>query len=331
MHSDPAIIISGPPEPGAGQFPILAAEDNPVFHSMLRTLLARWGYTAVMARDGDEAWNVLQRPDAPRMAILDWMMPGMDGVQVCRRVRSAAREPYTYILLLTARTESRDLVEGMDAGADDYLTKPFNPHELLARIRAGMRILELERQLVLAREALREQATHDGLTMVLNRSAILALIEKELLRCGREGQPLSLLLVDLDRFKLVNDTYGHLAGDAVLQKAAQRMHSCMRCYDAIGRYGGEEFLIVLPGCEGRDAVLHAQRIRAAIGSEPFRADGVSLSVTCSIGVAFRAGSRMLDARSLMHEADEALYLAKNAGRNRVELAGVLEYSIGGGN
>ncbi len=330
MHPDPAIFVAGPPEPGAGTFRVLAAEDNPVFQSMLRTLLTRWGYIPVMARDGDEAWDLLQRPDAPRMAILDWMMPGTDGVQLCRRVRSAAREPYTYILLLTARTDARDLVEGMDAGADDYLTKPFNSQELRARIRAGMRILELERQLVLAREALREQATHDGLTMLLNRSAILAVLEKELLRCGREGQPLSLLLVDLDRFKLVNDTFGHLAGDVVLEKAAQRMLACMRRYDAIGRYGGEEFLIVLPGCAGGDAIQHAHRIRSAIGTEPFRAEGVSLPVTCSIGVAFRSAPRLLDARSLMHEADEALYLAKNAGRDRVEFAGIIDLPMSAG-
>ena len=143
---------------------VLAAEDNPVFQSMLRSMLTKWGYQAVMARNGNEAWEALQSPDGPRLAILDWMMPGLDGVEICRRVRAAGREPYVYILLLTARTDSQDLVEGMDAGADDYLTKPFQAHELRVRLRAGRRLLDLQEQLLLAREALRVQATHDGLT-----------------------------------------------------------------------------------------------------------------------------------------------------------------------
>src|SRR6185436_5322081 len=159
--------------------------------------------------DGLEAWQTLQSPNTPQLAILDWMMPGIDGVEVCRRVRMAAREPYIYILLLTARTDSQDLVEGMDAGADDYLTKPFNAQELRVRLRAGNRILDLQEELVLAREALRDQATHDGLTGLLNRAAILELLQNELLRCGRERQPVSVLLADLDRFKQINDTFGH--------------------------------------------------------------------------------------------------------------------------
>ncbi len=142
------------------------------FESVLRTMLSKWGYDGIVVRDGQEAWQVLRSPDAPRLAILDWMMPGMDGVEVCRRVRAELREPYIYILLLTARTEAQDLVEGVDAGADDYLTKPFNAHELRVRLRAGRRIIDLQEQLMLTREALRDQATHDGLTGLLNRLAI---------------------------------------------------------------------------------------------------------------------------------------------------------------
>ena len=163
---------------------VLAAEDNPVFQSMLKTMLTRWGYEAVMARDGTEAWNILES-DAPRLAVLDWMMPGIDGVEICRKIRSANREPYVYILLLTARTESQDLIEGMDAGADDYLTKPFNAHELRVRIRAGRRILDLQAELLRAREALREQATHDGLTGLLNRTSIMEKLDDELSRSAR--------------------------------------------------------------------------------------------------------------------------------------------------
>ena len=298
---------------------VLAAEDNPVFQSMLRTMLTKWGYEPVVARDGAEAWQILQSPESPRLAILDWMMPGMDGVEVCRKVRAADREPYIYILLLTARTESQDLVEGMEAGADDYLTKPFNAHELRVRLRAGSRILDLQEELLVAREALREQATHDSLTGVLNRASILEALQNELARAGREGQPVSLLMADLDRFKSINDTHGHLAGDAVLREAVRRMKSAVRRYDAIGRYGGEEFLILLPGCEGEAACVQAERIREAVAAGPFAFGNESIAVTCSIGASFRSLPVEADTDSLVREADLALYRAKARGRNRVEM------------
>jgi diguanylate cyclase (GGDEF)-like protein len=285
---------------------VLAAEDNPVFQSMLRTLLRKWGYDAVIAQNGNEAWQILESEDAPRLAVLDWMMPGMDGVQICRKVRSANREPYIYIVLLTARADSQDLVEGMDAGADDYLTKPFNAQELRVRIRAGRRILDLH-------GALRRQATHDGLTGLLNRNSILVRLSEELGRHEREGRPLSLLMVDLDRFKSVNDTYGHLAGDGVLREAAARMTATSRCYDGLGRYGGEEFLVVLPGCDLGAAAAQAERLREAIAQVLFPV-GEGLQVTCSIGIASASGG---GPEALIRHADQALYDAKGQGRNRV--------------
>jgi two-component system cell cycle response regulator len=297
---------------------VLAAEDNPVFQSMLRNMLTKWGYDALTARDGNEAWRLLQAEDAPRMAILDWMMPGMDGVEVCRRVRSAGREPYQYILLLTARTESQDLVDGMEAGADDYLTKPFIAQELRVRLRAGHRILDLQNELVLAREALREQATHDGLTGLMNRTAVLEALHNEADRAGREGHPLSLLIADFDFFKTVNDTHGHLAGDAVLREGARRMQSVVRRYDALGRYGGEEFLVVLPGCDPAAGHAQASRLREAISAEPFSVGGASLRVTCSFGVSCRANPTIAQVDALIREADLALYAAKRRGRDRVE-------------
>src|ERR1035438_7259984 len=206
---------------------VLAAEDNPIFQSMLSNMLTKWGYQPVIAHDGNEAWDALQQPDGPQLAILDWMMPGLNGVDICRGVRAAAREPYVCILLLTARTDSQDLVEGMEAGADDYLTKPFQAHELRVRLRAGRRILDLQQQLMEAREALRVQATHDALTGLLNHGAILETLRKELARASRERQPVALLMADLDRFKSVNDTYGHQGGDAVLHEAARRMKSAI--------------------------------------------------------------------------------------------------------
>ena len=296
---------------------ILAAEDNPVFQSMLRGILTKWGYDVVIASDGNEALHALEAEDAPRLAILDWMMPGVDGVDVCRRVRAVGREPYIYILLLTARTECQDLVEGIDAGADDYLTKPFNAPELRARLRTGQRILDLQEQLLVAREALRQEATHDGLTGLLNRRAILGLLQIELERAIRESQPVSILMADLDHFKEINDRYGHLAGDAVLREAADRMKASVRRYDSVGRYGGEEFLVVLPGCNGDGALAQAERMRVSLASEPFRVASEHLPVTCSIGLAWRPGTTRCDTDALIREADLGLYGAKEHGRNRI--------------
>jgi len=296
---------------------VLVAEDNPVFQSMLRSMLTKWGYDARILPNGLEAWDAMQAADAPRLVVLDWMMPYMDGVEVCRRIRTAAREPYVYVLLLTARTESQDLVEGMEAGADDYLTKPFNAQELRVRLRAGRRILDLQQQLMEAREALRVQATHDALTGLFNRGRVLEILAAEIARSERELRRLAVLMVDLDRFNQINDTLGHQAGDAVLREAARRMQAATRQYDAPGRYGGEEFLIVLPGCGAREGYAQAERIREAFAREPFAAGTDSLAVTCSIGVSSRDACAAGDADRLIREADAALYDAKNRGRNSV--------------
>ena len=293
---------------------VLAAEDNPVFQSMLKMMLTKWGYQAVVARSGTEAWSILASENAPRLAVLDWMMPGMDGVEICRAIRSANREPYIYILLLTARTDSQDLIEGMDAGADDYLTKPFNAHELRVRLHAGRRILDLQEELLKAREALREQATHDGLTGLLNRNSILETLDDELSRAARANQPVSVVMADLDRFKSINDCHGHLAGDAVLREAARRLKAAARRYDSVGRYGGEEFLIVLPGCDAADAAVQAERMRDAIGATPFLTPAQPVLVTGSMGVAC---SFHCAPGALLREADGALYGAKAKGRNQV--------------
>jgi two-component system cell cycle response regulator len=295
---------------------ILAAEDNPVFQSMLRSMLTKWGYEVILAGDGNQAWSALQEECPPRLAILDWMMPGLDGVEVCRRLRAANREPYVYVLLLTARTDSQDLVEGMEAGADDYLTKPFNATELRARLRAGRRIVELQEELMLAREALREQATHDGLTGLLNRSAIMEVLHNEVARSRRGSQPLSILMVDLDHFKLVNDEFGHLAGDAVLREASARMRAVVRRYDSVGRYGGEEFLVVLPGCDSVAAAAEAERLRLSLSSTPFVFVNGTCALTGSIGYVCSTNADAGGADSLIRLADDALYGAKDRGRNR---------------
>jgi diguanylate cyclase (GGDEF)-like protein len=298
---------------------ILVAEDNPVFQSMLQNMLGKWGYDVVMADNGGLAWRILQGSNAPPLAILDWMMPDIDGVEVCRKIRQAAQQRYIYVILLTAKTEHKDLVEGMEAGADDYLTKPFNTHELRVRLRAGRRILDLQEQLLQAQEALREQATHDGLTGLWNRTSILEILQQEASRSARESLPLAVLMADLDNFKKINDTYGHLAGDHVLRESAQRLRSNVRSYDAIGRYGGEEFLVVLPGCDESGAAAQAERLRDAISSEPIATSAGEISVTCSVGLSWSPRAEPDAPKELLRSADEALYGAKRTGRNRVTI------------
>jgi diguanylate cyclase (GGDEF)-like protein len=207
----------------------------------------------------------------------------------------------------------------MDAGADDYLTKPFNAHELRVRLHAGRRILMLQQELLQTREALREQATHDGLTGLLNRSTILEILEAEISRAERAEEPVSVVMADLDRFKSINDTYGHLAGDAVLREAARRLKATARCYDSVGRYGGEEFLLVLPGCDATAAAAQAERMRDIIASSPFITPTQPVPVTVSMGVSC---STLCPPDALIREADDGLYEAKAAGRNRVVVRSV---------
>lgn len=298
---------------------ILIAEDDPVSRRLLEARLVRWGYEVVVTRDGDEAWNYLASDAAPKLAILDWMMPGLDGVELCRRVRSKGREPYTYIILLTALHGEDDLVTGMEAGADDYLTKPFNANELRVRLRAGRRIVEQQEELIAAREALRVKASHDPLTGFWNHEEILLILERELARCSRDGEHVGVVMADLDHFKRVNDLWGHLAGDAVLRGAASRMLAIMRPFDAVGRYGGEEFLFVLPGCCRKEAAAIAERVRAQVGGAPLDTPEGLIAVTISLGVAV-GGREHPDANALVKGADQAMYRAKEAGRNRVAVA-----------
>jgi len=297
---------------------ILIAEDDPISRRLLEVTLHKWGYEVVSCSDGESAWDKLQQPEAPTLAILDWMMPGMDGLQVCREVRQMMTEPYTYMLLLTAKSQKSDIIAGLEAGADDYLTKPFDASELRMRLRVGQRILDLQAELIFVREELRTQATHDALTHLLNRAATCDILQRELERAEREQLPLSIILADIDLFKRINDTYGHLAGDAVLRETSRNMKSVVRPYDGIGRYGGEEFLLVLPGCDDNGAAMLAERIRESIESHPLTFTEGMIPITLSLGVASNEITQ--DMEGLIGAADAALYRAKNSGRNRVELA-----------
>ncbi len=315
-HSDSILEFE---RPGPACDRVLVAEDDAMFRRILQSWLENWGYTVTVAEDGEQAWMILQEESPPQILILDWIMPKIHGIDLCRRIREQNRAPYQYILLATAKDAKQDLVRGLEAGADDYLTKPFDKSELRARLRACNRILTLQDNQNQHQTLLRFQATHDPLTGLWNRGAILETLRRELDRASRSGTPTGLLMLDIDHFKAINDTHGHLTGDLVLREATQRIVDAVRAYDSVGRYGGEEFLIVLPGC-GRDQIDQgAERVRSAVDCGPILFHGSSISITVSIGAAVTFGGTVSDMQMLA-AADDALYRAKNIGRNRTVLA-----------
>jgi two-component system, cell cycle response regulator len=303
---------------------VLVADDDVISQRLLESSLRRWGYEVVIARDGFEAFAALLHPEAPKLAVLDWQMPGMDGAEICRQIRQRESEAYTYIILLTGKHTQDDIIAGLDAGADDYVIKPFNPEELKVRLRTGKRILYLQDQLIAAREALREQATHDSLTGLFNRGATLEILVNELTRQQRHGGSIGVALIDLDRFKRINDEHGHLVGDKVLCAAAKAMLNSTRPYDCIGRFGGEEFLLILPGCDKVNAISHAERMRIAINQATVSGAKGPIVISASLGVTIAPPEVTLEVSHLIRAADTALYRAKDNGRNRVEFGDCLE-------
>jgi len=291
---------------------ILIADDSVFFRQLLIQTLSGWGYDVVSAGNGHEAWEILQREDAPRLAILDWVMPGLNGLEVCRMVSGRTGTPYIYLILLTGKNNKEDIVAGLEAGADDYITKPFHEEELRCRVKIGERIIRLESKISWL-------AATDPLTGVLNRRAFMERMEGEMQRSKRNNEPFSVILVDIDHFKGINDTYGHLLGDAVLQKFAAHLSSLLRSYEVIGRYGGEEFVICLPGASEKQAIRVAERLRSSLVDLEFdvSVNQEAVPVTASFGVAGTAVITEGTGDMLLAKADQALYQAKREGRNRV--------------
>ena len=296
---------------------VLIAEDDPTTRMMYERLVGKWGYDVVAAEDGGGAWAVLQGDDPPPLALLDWMMPGIDGVSLCKRLRQDERGRRTYVVLVTARGQKDDLVEAMDAGADDYIVKPVAPEELRVRLRAGQRILELQAELVTTREAFRERARRDSLTGLLNSGAIFDVLARHLEIAALRESPVSVILADLDEFKKVNDTFGHRAGDAVLVEFARRLNEAVRSSDAVGRWGGEEFLVILPGAPLSAAMTLAEKVRILLDGSAVQTGEREVHVTASLGVACSDLVSTAGVDGLVEAADQALYRAKGLGRNQV--------------
>ena len=291
---------------------ILIAEDDPISRRVLEANLLEWGYEVMVASDSGEAWEIIQQPESPNLIISDWMMPRMDGLALCREIRNMEKSEYIYFIILTAKGEKKDIIEGLEAGADDFLTKPFNPEELKYRIRIGERIINLERRIL-------ELANTDPLTGLLNRRAFLERMEQEMSRAQREKKPLSLILADIDHFKSVNDTYGHQIGDLVLQRFVGQLTTSTRPYDFLGRYGGEKFVVCLPGGDGLQAASVSERIRRQVEDMEIMLpdDSRSIRITASFGTASNSIESGKNIDLLIKRADDALYLAKDKGRNCV--------------
>jgi len=286
---------------------VLVAEDNPAVQILLRSLLTKWNYEVVLARNGGEAWDLLQKDAGIRLAILDWMMPGLDGIEVCRRVRAQPGNRYVYVILLSARAEQEDIVEALEAGADDYITKPFHAGELRARIRSAVRVVQLE-------ENLAHQAHYDALTGLPNRVLLADRLEQALRRAHRQAELVGFFYIDLDRFKVVNDSLGHAAGDALLQALAVRLQTCVRECDTLARVGGDEFALVASGLQNpAEASAIAARILRTLEA-PFEIAGRPLRVTASVGATLYPQDGG-DGSSLQQNADAAMYESKRRARN----------------
>lgn len=300
---------------------IMIAEDNPIERTILSGVVQKWGYDVRTVDDGLAAWEVLQQPESPRLVIMDWMMPGLDGLDVIRRVRSLGGPQPPYIILLTSKDEKANVFSGLETGANDFIGKPFDSNELYARIRVGQRSIELQTSLYETQQSLAYLATHDSLTGILNRRAVLEQLSKEIARVRRtrpngEDIGLSIGLFDIDHFKLINDQHGHQTGDDVLKALVSIVSNQMRAYDYFGRLGGDEFLIISPESGDKKSSNLFARLAQKVSANGIQTIAGQLFLSISIGAA-SVDPHTYELDKLLASADAALYQAKQAGRNRV--------------
>lgn len=300
---------------------VLIAEDDVISGRALEKNIRGWGYDAVLTTNGKDAWQALnpevkdlKKPDKDpiRIAVLDWEMPYINGIDLCKKIRTTPldkKDSYLYIILLTGRDNQDDIIQGLSAGADDYITKPYNFLELKVRLNNGERIIQLENNRI-------QIADTDDLTQICNRDRIREILTEETERCLRENTPIGVIWADIDNFKQVNDNFGHITGDLVLIEVAKRLKKSLRKYDKIGRYGGDEFLAVIPTC-GYDHIAHiAERFRRVINAKKIAIESDQLEVTISVGATSSEYSPNSSPDILIKTSDKALYEAKNKGRNR---------------
>jgi diguanylate cyclase (GGDEF)-like protein len=300
-----------------GKVKILIAEDDEITQLILQKLLEREGYKVILTNNGLEAWNVFQQKrEEIDMVITDWLMPKMDGLELCKKIRNLDVSHYVYLIFITVRERREDVVIGLEAGADDYIPKPFDPHELLSRIRSGERVIEIDKRQRKVQKKLECLSLSDELTKVLNRRGIFGRLREEVDRATREKYLFSVMMLDIDNLKETNDRYGHDTGDKVLCEAVRRIRTCCRPYDAMGRYGGDEFLMIVAAEEKSVAYKFAERFHMAICEKPFEIDNKCVNITVSIGVTF-VSTLNYEPEEIIKKADECLIKAKTAGKNMI--------------
>ncbi len=306
-------------------FPILIVEDDPVSRRLLEKTLVKAGHEFVSVENGRKALEEFKERFFP-IVLTDWTMPEMNGLELCRAIRERTNTGYVFTVLLTAKDSKDDIVAGLEAGADDYLTKPVNQAELIARIKTGIRILELEKSLKRANEKIRILSITDPLTGCYNRGYMTERLPQEIKRAKRYRHSLSLVLCDIDHFKKINDTYGHQVGDRILKEFVQWINESIRDgVDWLARYGGEEFLIVVPETDTKGACCVAERLRRMLSQKAIGIQGEKIHITASFGVTGLdpdTPDEKISPEALITQADECLYQAKQEGRNRVRVSGI---------
>ena len=312
-HGEARLLMDAPREP----VNILIVDDSPIYRKLVEHSLPGADYTFLVAKNGSEALKLFH-DHRPSLVITDWSMPDFSGPELCKKIREGSQQHFAYLILLTSNDRKEQIIEGLSAGADDYLTKPFHPGELVARVEVGRRMLDLHRQIEAKNKQLEEMALTDALTSLPNRRAVDLWASRQISAASRHGFPLWVTMCDLDHFKKINDTFGHDAGDAVIKAFAEVLRVNTRQSNICARLGGEEFLMILTHIDKAQVTIAIERVRERFAALKFDFEGKSASATASFGVAGYTGGAAPDLNSLLVRADKALYSAKNRGRNRVE-------------